>query len=971
VLASGTMAASEDLLDRNAGDGGPSPGHPELLVAPRPVLERGLVDSVGAAKLLDPFRPVVVVVPDVSTAARVWDVLAHGLGAVAAVEVFTFGELVETLAAARHGAARDDLTPLQERALCACVAAGAKGWFEPLAGTGGLADAFCTFMAELRGARVSPGALTRAGLPIEIRRKLSSIAACADDFETRRGRRRAYEDRVEDATIVVERAMKRVPLMWYGARCDSDAEARLLERVCHAATVTAFVPAVRPPATAALELTLNALRRAGAAPMTEPPAPEADTDVTALSHLQRHLYRMPEIEAPPDYSVALGVVADPAIEVEEAARACLDWAADGIELSTMAVICPPEGPHADLVVDELRRAELPVCRHHSPPLSATIAGTAVLALVDAPPQPPPAEVTWSAHTAWFTDMAAREVQGSGPCMDAIAPLGEMDAIAALPDTATFLRQVRLTLEREPSGAAPAAECCRDGVTVLTAPEVGLSSFDAVCIVGVADGYQPRRPPAPVLLADGERRRLNEVLAADLPLAAARRSREPYDFAAAVGAARERLLILRPATSLDGRPLAPSPLFRYVLIALSAEAVPAAGCDTHHLVGTPAPVTAATALDAADALRHLVGDRRVAASLAPRGVAGADAWLARRSGTRLTRYDGVVTAAVLSQLDDDVDPLRGGLSPTRLETYAGCPFRYLAENILGVHNEPAGDDLSDPDPRDRGSLVHEILEQFLVGTSESDPPRPERRDDHLALLDRITAERAAAWSEKGRSVNALARQVALEQVSADLHRWWEIEAAEADTGRRWRARLLEAGFGRPGNTGESPSPPLEIELASGPLVLSGRIDRIDVSADGDGFRVVDYKSGEIDGAAGRLAGGLHLQLPLYRKAAAALVGLPESSGIAEYFGVTRRGRFRRIRLDVDEAELREILDSLRVSLAEGDFHPEPGPACAISGGCELRSVCGRHIETLARTRADDPLRRAAADRRVGSTHREGS
>jgi RecB family exonuclease len=143
-----------------------------------------------------------------------------------------------------------------------------------------------------------------------------------------------------------------------------------------------------------------------------------------------------------------------------------------------------------------------------------------------------------------------------------------------------------------------------------------------------------------------------------------------------------------------------------------------------------------------------------------------------------------------------------LSATQLATYDDCPLRYAYQYGLRVKDE-SGAELA------LGTLVHEVLAEFL---------RPDRQGERTreALLA-LAAER---WRDD------IARyRPQVEECRRDyyamLETWWAAE-------------------------GESVPPVLAVErtfdIEVGDVRLRGAIDRIDRTADGEGTRIVDYKTG---------------------------------------------------------------------------------------------------------------------------------
>jgi len=88
-------------------------------------------------------------------------------------------------------------------------------------------------------------------------------------------------------------------------------------------------------------------------------------------------------------------------------------------------------------------------------------------------------------------------------------------------------------------------------------------------------------------------------------------------------------------------------------------------------------------------------------------------------------------------------------------------------------------------------------------------------------------------------------------------------------------LFERSFGR-----ERDRLDVSFECGGRMVLFHGRIDRID-TASGGRFRVVDYKTGKLNGKDQDLARGAALQLPVYLLAASRILGLDLREGEARY------------------------------------------------------------------------------------------
>jgi len=138
---------------------------------------------------------------------------------------------------------------------------------------------------------------------------------------------------------------------------------------------------------------------------------------------------------------------------------------------------------------------------------------------------------------------------------------------------------------------------------------------------------------------------------------------------------------------------------------------------------------------------------------------------RRSG--FTRFDGNVTGVFDASFIETAV-----LSPTSIETYAACPFRYLLGNVLRVGAVEKPEETHDISPRDRGSLVHEVLERFVgevLDRPASEQPGPDDAwtdDDHRRIQE-IAADVFDDYHGRGLTGRPLLWQRAQRQIRRDL------------------------------------------------------------------------------------------------------------------------------------------------------------------------------------------------------------
>jgi RecB family exonuclease len=186
-----------------------------------------------------------------------------------------------------------------------------------------------------------------------------------------------------------------------------------------------------------------------------------------------------------------------------------------------------------------------------------------------------------------------------------------------------------------------------------------------------------------------------------------------------------------------------------------------------------------------------------------------------------------------------------ISPTALETYIACPFRFLLEDVL--HLEPLEEPGEDIEASDRGLVFHRALAWLHRYLKERGIDGPTADVDRLIRegLEREVREHSghasraaeALWQIEGRRLQRKAGRY-----RAD---WEKFVAAWAELKVVPRPAYLEKGFGTaPTNGGPEEVPPLVITGDGVEVRLGGRIDRVDLAETEAGtfFWIVDYKTG---------------------------------------------------------------------------------------------------------------------------------
>ncbi|HZM30667.1 MAG TPA: PD-(D/E)XK nuclease family protein [Acidimicrobiales bacterium] len=556
----------------------------------------------------------------------------------------------------------------------------------------------------------------------------------------------------------------------------------------------------------------------------------------------------------------------------------------------------------------------------------------VLTVIDSLTAAGDAPAPWSERVSWVRGLADRilggsraagredwptdEVRAADAIDGALDRLAALDAVDDPPTLDVFRRTLELELD------ADLGRVGRLGEGVLVGPlsyAVGLD-LDLVVVLGLAEGTLPAPVRDDSLLPDGERARTGD----ELPLRRDRVGRDHRRLLAALAAADRHLLCLPRgdlrasservpsrwladvAEALAGRPVATDEL-----VAGPAAWLHAVPSFAHAVTHTPAPAT-----DQEYRLR--VG---AAATSDPLVDHGAEVLAARRSWA-FTRFDGNLAGVGVPSPVDEI------VSPTRLESWAVCPFAYFGRRLLRV--EP----VEDPEAQlqmsaiDRGALVHQVLERFVADVLARPPElRPGPADpwgpDDRELIRRLADEACQAYEARGATGRPVFWRRDKPQIFTQVERFLDDDEARRRAGGT-RPLAAEQAFGL------ADDDPVEIALHDGrALRFRGSADRIDEGPDG-GLLVLDYKTGKADNYR-RLSPdnpderGTRLQLAVYAQAARAVTGRLDAPVRAEYWFVSERGGFARIGYDVDDA----VLDRVRTSLGtivdgieRGVFPPHP-------------------------------------------------
>lgn len=560
-----------------------------------------------------------------------------------------------------------------------------------------------------------------------------------------------------------------------------------------------------------------------------------------------------------------------------------------------------------------------------------------------------------AHTRW----PDTEQDAFVSVTEAIEALASLDELGHLADVSAFRSAVGQALE------APAGRVGRFGEGVMVGPlrqGRGLD-LDAVWVLGLSEGFLPSGGSGGGVLLEEDRQAALSAAPHDaqttrtLDTREVRQERSAAALQSALAsAARHRTLSWSRSELRSARPHLPSRWLLASARSLTGEWVGLE--DLARLNSADGDDRFTETVSFASGL-SAVANGGAAASLHDRDVAQLSEWVNGRGG-RLEHhpvaYETPAAAYAssaeerrsgFSRFSGRIDPSRLVLnrrhSATKLESWAACPFRwFLGEGLRLSHEEPP-EDLDQISPRDKGLLVHEILEHYVLAVIEGAPRT-------RATMDPIAERFFAEYETRGLTGKPLLWSYDQEVIRRELERFLREDTLEPVA--------AELSFGR--DTGDDP--PVEIEVNGEVIRFSGVADRVD--RDASGLVVTDYKTGGYRSYAGLkddpVMGGTKLQLHIYARAARRSHGSESEPVRARYWCVSEKGEFREFSVDLDTTAERfhEALDVITSGIRAGHFPARPGEDGFFGyencGYCDFKSVCPTDRDRRWEAASSDPI-----------------
>ena len=509
----------------------------------------------------------------------------------------------------------------------------------------------------------------------------------------------------------------------------------------------------------------------------------------------------------------------------------------------------------------------------------------------------------------------------------------------------FATLITETLEKPFGRAAKLGEGIFVGPVAIAAE----MEFDATFVVGLTEGSYPSGASEDPLLTEAER-----AASGGLPSRLERRFDERRLFLAALaGGGRVRLSMPRAALR-DQKTTLPSRWLLESASALAGRSIYASELNEMVYNEPERPDWFRVEFSLETALREghpaSLQERDLASLLAARikpdrhflsealpglgaGIRARRARLRRRkvlgdTVRKLDEWNGLVGADRVP-LPSPEKPI----SPTALETFASCPFRYYLGHVLRIGEVERPEEAETIAARDVGTIVHDSLEAFFLEMKANrvDPSAPWSAVERARLAE-IATEQCAIAERRGLTGYDLSWTAQKARILRDLDRFLDNDDEfRAETG--YSFEMAELAFGtRPHSSNGLAIAAVQYPIDDSTVVaFRGRIDRVDRRPDG-AVMVSDYKTGSTFAYNAlkrtdpfeKLAAGKHLQLPVYALA------LKEQAGgapiTAQYWFVSERAGFERREVLLDAATedaFREIVRRFVDTIRAGYFPPIPG------------------------------------------------
>ncbi len=463
-----------------------------------------------------------------------------------------------------------------------------------------------------------------------------------------------------------------------------------------------------------------------------------------------------------------------------------------------------------------------------------------------------------------------------------APLRKASA-SRLTETSLSRGAFFRVLQTIASGPRPLARSSNGRVRLRSAESAVALEADYLFILGLGEKEFPDLSPPLSLLDDADRHQFRQQ---GLPFSDSeeRLPREMSLFHRLVALPAKELILSFPAVDPKGQPLLPSSFLRGVK-----------DCFTEGALVTERQRMLIEGYFQRAPIAESELRVRFAADIADRPEDTAD-WSNPLLPARLTEnlrdaarmansrfhdkefgvYDGMLSQPkIVQKLHERFGPKKT-FSPTALEDYVACPFRFYLESVLRL--EELDEPVEEVEASLRGSAFHRALARFHRELRDKNKLVATMDDLNEEVSEKLALDLDVAIDEYMKRAPSDAAQVLwqlegirLKRFASRYHEQWQSFAGP------WREKRvnptplhLEVDFGLAKYTPEGKRidpehPALTIQIGDVEVNIGGRIDRVDVAEleEEIGFWIVDYKTGLAENYKSTdLAEFKKLQLSLY-------------------------------------------------------------------------------------------------------------
>ncbi|MEK7389519.1 MAG: PD-(D/E)XK nuclease family protein [Elusimicrobiota bacterium] len=463
------------------------------------------------------------------------------------------------------------------------------------------------------------------------------------------------------------------------------------------------------------------------------------------------------------------------------------------------------------------------------------------------------------HLRLPPDASRAESEAWGAVSTALEELAVFDALGSSCTWDDFLD----AFERKLTRAVRDAGNGNLGVRALDAMDARGHRFRSVIVLGLKEKIFPRQVLEDPLLRDAARAALRHPAGYWIARKTAGHEEERLLFYLTVASAKESLALIYPRSDEEGKACVASTYLRELCRAAS---LPAPGDDDAVRVPRqPAARLAQTPVE-------LLTPREAALStILDGGIPDPGLWAGGRDAGFLTaalaRVEELNALGAPGAHDGLTKPLvpesqawkARGFSPTALDLYAQCPFRFFAARVLGLAEREEASQSGEVSAQVRGLVYHAVLERFYSGLGEG---VWQGTLDWRPVFEAASETVFAVYDWRALGVYPLLWEAVRRDMNEHLRGFvaWDFERLRTSG---MRPRLYEARL--------KGAPP---EGAPGGVPWKGIADRIDAEERGRSFRVADYKTragARSKHLAKRAAAGDIHQLPFYAELAGAALG----------------------------------------------------------------------------------------------------